>query len=57
MQDILTIDTKIYVVRGVQVMLDFDLAQIYNDEFDNLRSHFATTNLVMTRTKPFAFTY
>ncbi len=30
MQDILTIDTKIYVVRGVQVMLDFDLAQIYN---------------------------
>lgn len=70
MQDILTIDTKIYVVRGVQVMLDFDLAQIYNvptkrineqvkrnierfdddfmfqindDEFDNLRSHFATT--------------
>ncbi len=30
MHDILTIDTKIYVVRGVQVMLDFDLAQIYN---------------------------
>jgi hypothetical protein len=83
MQDVLTIDKKIYVVRGVQVMLDFDLAQIYNvptkrineqvkrnierfdddfmfqindDEFDNLRSHFATTNLVMTRTKPFAFT-
>ncbi len=83
MQDILTIDTKIYVIHGMQVMLNFDLAELYgvetkrvneqvkrnierfdddfmfqiNDiEFDNLRSQNATTNLVMTRTNPFAFT-
>jgi hypothetical protein len=31
-----SIRDKIYIVRGVQVMLDFDLAQIYGYETKNL---------------------
>ena len=39
-EDILIVDEgslrdKIYVVRGVQVMLDFDLAEIYGYETKN----------------------
>jgi acyl carrier protein phosphodiesterase len=77
------IERNIYMVRGVEVMLDSDIASIYEvetkrineavrrnpekfpddlmleltkKEFDNLRSHIATTNFTMTRALPKVFT-
>ena len=74
---------QIYLIHGVKVMLDFDLALLYgvptkrlkeavrrnikrfpsdfmfeltNIEFENLRSHFATSNRGGIRYMPFAFT-
>mgnify|MGYP002622592668 CR=1 FL=1 len=74
---------KIYTIRGVQVMLDADLAQIYgyatkafnqqvknnierfdddfrfqltDEEVENLRSKFLTSNWGGTRYNPYAFT-
>jgi len=44
------IKRKIYTIRDVQVMLDEDLAELYNvetlteDEFENLMSQFVTLN-------------
>jgi len=77
------IQNKIYEIRGQRVMLDFDLAEMYetetkrlkeavrrnidrfpddfmfklsNDEYENLRTQFATSNRGGTRYMPFAFT-
>ena len=60
--------SKIYVIRGVQVMLDVDLAVIYGyttkrfneqvkkEEFQNLRSKKSTSSWGGTRYCPYAFT-
>ncbi|MFT4969544.1 MAG: phage regulator Rha-like protein [Chitinophagales bacterium] len=77
------IQDKIYEIRGHKVMLDFDLADLYEtetkrlkeavrrninrftsdfmfelskNEFENLRSQIASSNLGGTRNAPFAFT-
>ncbi len=77
------IQNKIYEIRGQRVMLDFDLAEMYEtetkrlkeavrrnidrfpddfmfklsaEEFENLRTQFATSNRGGTRYMPFAFT-
>lgn len=77
------ITSKIYFIRGKNVMLDQDLAELYNvetkrlneqvkrnlnrfpndfmfqlnnEEFNNLRSQFATANWEKRRTNPYAFT-
>jgi len=77
------IDSKIHIIRDNKVMLDFDLAELYEietkvlkqavrrnierfpedfmfelskEEFDNLRSQFATSGYGGTRYMPFAFT-
>ena len=77
------IKNKIHEIRGHKVMLDFDLAELYNtetkrikesvrrninrfptdfmfelteNEFQNLRSQFATSNRGGLRYMPFAFT-
>ena len=77
------IQSKIYTIRGVQVMLDRDLAILYqvetkrvneavknnpdkfpqdfyfqltDDEFDDLRSKFSTTNFSKVRANPKVFT-
>ncbi|MFO7672641.1 MAG: ORF6N domain-containing protein [Lutibacter sp.] len=77
------IQNKIYEIRGQRVMLDYDLAEMYetetkrlkeavrrnidrfpddfmfklsNDEYENLRTQFATSNRGGTRYMPFAFT-
>ena len=77
------ITSKIYFIRGKNVMLDQDLAelydvetkrlneqvkrnlnrfpddfmfQLYNEEFNNLRSQIATANWEKRRTNPYAFT-
>ena len=77
------ITRKIYFIRGKNVMLDQDLAelydvetkrlneqvkrnlnrfpddfmfQLYNEEFNNLRSQIATANWEKRRTNPYAFT-
>ncbi|MDX9900835.1 MAG: ORF6N domain-containing protein [Aliarcobacter sp.] len=47
MNEITTIDKqnlqdKIYTIRGLQVMLDRDLADLYNVETKNLRFQFGT---------------
>lgn len=74
---------KIYKIRGQRIMLDFDLAEMYetetkrlkeavrrnmdrfpddfmfklsNEEFENLRTQFATSNRGGIRYMPFAFT-
>ncbi len=80
----LIIQQKIYVIRGEQVMLDYDLAEMYGmetkrlkeavkrninrfpsdfmfqltkEEFESLRSQFATSNKRGgTRYMPYAFT-
>jgi len=78
-----TIMSKIYLIRGQKVMLDKDLAELYQvetkrlneqvkrnadrfpgdfmfqltpEEFENLKSHFATSSWGGTRKPPFAFT-
>lgn len=83
MQKLAIINNKIYVIRYQKVMLDFDLALLYQietkrlkeavrrnierfpedfmfeltkEEFDNLRSQFATSSYGGTRYMPFAFT-
>lgn len=83
MQKLAIINNKIYVIRNQKVMLDFDLALLYQietkrlkeavrrnierfpedfmfeltkEEFDNLRSQFATSSYGGTRYMPFAFT-
>ncbi|MEK7255501.1 MAG: ORF6N domain-containing protein [Bacteroidota bacterium] len=75
--------SQIYLIRGQRVMLDADLAAVYNvdtkrlneqvrrnarrfpeefvfqltsEEFDNLKSHFATSSWGGKRKLPFAFT-
>lgn len=53
------IQTKIYIVRGVQVMLDSDkdfMFQLSKKEFEDLRCQIGTTNLSKTRIEPFVFT-
>lgn len=77
------IQNKIHTIRGQRVMLDFDLAEMYEvetkrlkeavkrnikrfpkdfmfeltqNEFESLRSHFATSNRGGMRYLPFAFT-
>lgn len=77
------IQNKIYEIRGQRVMLDFDLAEMYEtetkrlkeavrrnidrfpddfmfklseEEYENLRTQFATSNRGGTRYMPFAFT-
>lgn len=77
------VQNKIYEIRGQRVMLDFDLAEMYEtetkrlkeavrrnidrfpddfmfqiskDEYQNLRTQFATSNRGGTRYMPFAFT-
>jgi len=78
------INEKIFEIRGLKVMLDSDLAKLYEvetkylnrqvqrnferfnetdfmlqlevDELENLRCQYGTTNLSMTRVKPFVFT-
>jgi phage regulator Rha-like protein len=77
------IQNKIYEIRGQRIMLDFDLAEMYEtetkrlkeavrrnidrfpddfmfklskDEYENLRTQFATSNRGGTRYMPFAFT-
>lgn len=77
------IQNKIYEIRGQRVMLDFDLAEMYEtetkrlkeavrrnidrfpddfmfklskDEYENLRTQFATSNRGGTRYMPFTFT-
>lgn len=83
MEKLEIINNKIYVIRNQKVMLDFDLAFLYQidtkvlkqavrrnierfpedfmfeltkEEFDNLRSQFATSSYGGTRYMPFAFT-
>jgi hypothetical protein len=78
-----TIQNKIYEIRGLNVMLDSDLAELYGvetkrlkeavrrnmqrfpkdfmfklteEEFENLRTQFATSSWGGTRYLPFAFT-
>lgn len=78
-----TIQNKIYEIRGLNVMLDSDLAELYGvetkrlkeavrrnmqrfpkdfmfklteEEFENLRTQFATSSWGGTRYMPFAFT-
>jgi hypothetical protein len=78
-----TIQTRIYELRGHKVMLDFDLAELYQtetkrlkeavrrnihrfpvdfmfelttDEFESLRTQFASSNRGGNRFRPFAFT-
>ncbi|NPA55868.1 MAG: ORF6N domain-containing protein, partial [Epsilonproteobacteria bacterium] len=85
MNEIIKIDdvkSKIYTIRGKQVMLDRDLAELYgvetrrineqvkrnierfdddfmfqltNEEFENLKSHFATSSWGGVRKLPYAF--
>ena len=77
------VDDKIFVIRGIQVMIDKDLAELYQvevkrlneqvkrnierfdedfmfqltkDEFENLKSHFATSNWGGIRKLPYVFT-
>ncbi len=79
----ISIDTKIHTIRGLQVMLDIDLAFLYGvevkrlneqvkrnserfpvhfmfqlntDEWQNLKSQFATSSWGGTRKLPYAFT-
>ena len=83
MQPLEIIQNKIYVIRNQKVMLDFDLAQLYEietkrlkeavrrnierfpedfmfeltkEEFENLRSQIASSNIRGTRYMPFVFT-
>jgi len=55
-----TIENKIYVIRDIKVMLDSDLANLYQvetkDELENLKSHIVTSSWGGTRKMPFAFT-
>lgn len=41
---------KIHTTRGLAVMLDRDLAELYDNEFDILRSKISTANFAKTRT-------
>ena len=77
------VDDKIFIIRGIQVMVDRDLAELYQvevkrlneqvkrnierfdedfmfqltkDEFENLKSHFATSSWGGMRKLPYAFT-
>ena len=77
------VENRILTIRGVQVILDVDIAKVYGiktkrlneqvqrnisrfpsdfmfqlsqEEFDYLRSHFATANWRKRRTLPFSFT-
>ncbi len=87
MNEIVKIENKIYTIRSLQVMLDRDLAELYQvetkrineavkrnierfdddflkesakhkmfqltqEEFNNLKSHFATANFSKVRTNP-----
>lgn len=81
--EILAVQNKIYTIRNMQVMLDFDLAEMYgvetkriteqvkrniqrfpidfmfqlsNQEFESLRSQFATSKRGGRRYLPYAFT-
>jgi hypothetical protein len=83
MQTLEIIHNKIHVIRNQKVMLDFDLAQLYEietkrlkeavrrnidrfpedfmfelskEEYENLRSQFASSSYKSTRYMPFAFT-
>ena len=46
------ISSKIYFIRGVKVMLDRDLAELY----ENLISQFVTSSWGGVRKMPYAFT-
>lgn len=81
--NITIIQSRIYEIRGVKIMLDFDLAELYHtetkrlkeavrrnkkrfppdfmfeltkEEFEDLRTQFATSKRGGTRYMPFAFT-
>ena len=72
MNEIRIIQSKIYEIRGQRVMLDFDLAELYQvetrrlnedfmfqlnvDEWIILKSQFATSRWGGTRKLPYAFT-
>jgi hypothetical protein len=71
MSDIVSVEAiagKIYLIRGLKVMLDRDLAELYvpedfmfeltQEELKNWRSQFATSNqyIMGLRIPPFAFT-
>ena len=50
------ITSKIYLIRGMKVMLDRDFAELSRDEFKNLRSQIVTSSWGGARYLPMVFT-
>ncbi|MBQ7627713.1 MAG: ORF6N domain-containing protein [Clostridiales bacterium] len=50
------IRSKIYLIRGQQVMLDSDLAALYGYELKTLKSQIVTSRWGGVRKTPYAFT-